>query len=91
MFMQDEWEDHEGNMIKVQDAYKKNQQLIDLRAQPQEIKDLLDSVILEAVQQPKKSGVGIYFMKFCKEMNLPNLANNPNDYATVLQAGYSND
>ena len=91
MFMQDEWEDHEGNMIKVQDAYKKNLQLIDLRAQPQEIKDLLDSVILEAVQQPKKSGVGIYFMKFCKEMNLPNLANNPNDYATVLQAGYSND
>jgi 5'-3' exonuclease len=91
LFMQDEWEDHEGNMIKVQDAYKRNQELIDLRAQPDEIKALMDSVILEAVQQPKKTGVGIWFLKFCEEMNLPRLASNPNDYATLLQAAYSQD
>jgi 5'-3' exonuclease len=91
LFMQDEWEDHEGNMVKVQDAYKRNQQLIDLRSQPEEIKELLDSVILEAVQKPKKSGVGIYFLKFCDQMNLPNIAKNPNEYATLLQASYTTD
>jgi 5'-3' exonuclease len=89
MFMQDEWEDHEGNMIKVLDAYKRNQHLIDLRQQPDDIKELMDSVIIEACQAPRKQGVGIYFLKFCEEMNLPNLAKNPNDYATVLQASYT--
>jgi hypothetical protein len=89
MFMQDEWEDHEGNMVKVLDAYKRNQQLIDLRQQPDEVKELMDSVIIQACQQPRKQGVGIYFLKFCEEMALHNLAKNPNDYATLLQAGYS--
>lgn len=91
MFMQDEWEDHEGNMVKVQDAFKRNQQLIDLTCQPQEIKDLMDQVILTAVQRPRKSQVGIYFLRFCEQMNLPNLAKNPNDYAVFLQAPYSQD
>jgi 5'-3' exonuclease len=89
MFMQDEWEDHEGNTIKVQDAYKRNLELIDLHAQPDEIKTLMDTVILEAVQQPLKQGVGIYFLKFCEEMNLINIAKNPNDYAALLQAPYT--
>ena len=89
MFMQDEWEDHEGNMIKVQDAYRRNQQLVDLTMQPQEIKDLMDQVIVEACQKPRKQGVGIYFLKFCEQMALVNLAKNPNDYAVILQAPYS--
>lgn len=89
MFMQDEWEDHEGNMVKVQDAYYRNQQLIDLSQQPQEIKDLMDSVILEAVQAPRKSQVGIYLLRFCEEMALINIAKHPNDYAVFLQAPYS--
>ena len=89
LFMNDEWEDHEGNIIKVQDAYRRNQHLIDLRQQPEEIKQLLDAVILEAVQQPKKSGVGIWFLKFCEEMALVNISKNPNEYATMLQAPYT--
>jgi 5'-3' exonuclease len=90
LFMNDEWEDHEGNIVKVQDAYRRNQTLIDLRQQPEEIKQLLDAVILEAVQQPKKTGVGIWFLKFCEEMALVNLSKNPNEYAALLQAPYTN-
>lgn len=89
LFMQDEWEDHEGNMIKVQDAYNRNQELIDLHRQPQEIKDLLDETILTEVQAPRKSGVGIHLLRFCQEMALLNIAKNPNDYAALLQAPYS--
>jgi len=91
MFMQEEWEDHEGNMVKVQDAYKQNQHLIDLTQQPQDVKDLMDATILDAVQQPKKSQVGIYFMRFCDQMALLNISKNPNDYAVMLQAPYSQD
>lgn len=90
LFMQDEWEDHEGNTVKVLDAYHRNKQLIDLREQPEEIKQLMDSVILESVQKIKKSGVGIWFLKFCDEMNLVNIAKHPTDYATFLQAPYTN-
>jgi len=89
VFMQEEWEDHEGNMIKVQDAYKQNQKLIDLTQQPEEIIELMDAVIMAAVQNPRKSQVGIYFLRFCEEMALANIAKNPNDYAAFLQAPYS--
>lgn len=89
LFMQDEWEDHNGNMVKVLDAYNRNRQLIDLRAQPDHIKELMDSIILEEVQKPKKTGVGVWFLKFCEEMALVNLSKNPNEYATLLQASYS--
>lgn len=89
LFMQDEWIDHEGNKIRVLDAFHRNESLIDLRKQPEEIKDLMDAVIVEAVQKPRKTGVGVWFLKFCDEMALINLAKNPNDYAVFLQANYS--
>lgn len=88
-FMLQTWIDHDGNTVRVLDAYKRNQQLIDLRAQPEEIKDLLDATIVEAIQQPLKPGVGIWFLKFCDEMNLVNIAKHPNDFAAFLAAPYS--
>lgn len=87
-FMQQTWIDHEGNAVRVLDAYKRNQQLIDLRAQPEEIKMLMDSVIDEAIAIPPKNGVGIWFLKFCDEMNLVNIAKYPNDFAAFLGAAY---
>jgi 5'-3' exonuclease len=88
LFMQDEWEDHEGQTVKVQDAYRFNEKLINLHCQPQEIKDLMDATILDAVQKPRKTGVGIYLLRFCEEMALVNIARYPNDFAAILQAGY---
>lgn len=89
MFMQEEWMDHNGDMVKVADAYKRNQHLIDLSCQPDDVKALMDQTILEAVQNPRKSQVGIYFLRFCEEMALMNISKNPNDYAVFLQAPYS--
>jgi hypothetical protein len=88
-FMQDEWEDHNGNFVKVQDAYNFNKKLIDLRCQPDEIRDIMDAVIVEAVQKPKKQGVGIYLLKFCEQMSLVRIAQNPAEYANLLQACYT--
>lgn len=88
LFMQDTWKDHEGNEIRVLDAYNQNKQLIDLRAQPQEIKDLAQHVIQEATKKPRKQGVGIWFLRFCEEMALYNIAKSPTDYSGMLSSGY---
>ena len=88
LFMQETWTDHEGEEVRVLDAFKRNQQLIDLRAQPDEIKQLIDAVIAEATQHPIKPGVGIWFLKFCDEMALVNISKNPNEYASLLAAPY---
>lgn len=88
-FMQREWTDHNGNVVRVLDAYKRNEQLINLRCQPDEIKELLDQVILTAVQQAPKTSVGVWFLKFCNEMHLVNIAKYPAEYAEFLAATYS--
>jgi 5'-3' exonuclease len=88
-FMMDTWVDHEGNEIRVLDAYKRNEVLVNLRMQPDSIKEEMDKTILQAVQQPGKQGIGIYFLRFCNELNLVNIARNPNDYAEFLAAPYS--
>lgn len=97
LFMLEEWDkvvdaEPDGTPIKekvrVIDEYKFNQQLIDLRAQPDHIKDALDLAIVTAIQAPLKSGVGIWFLKFCNEMDLVNMAKNPNEHASMLAAPY---
>jgi 5'-3' exonuclease len=97
LFMLQEWdkvvEDDDPELVstekvRVLDEYNRNRELIDLRCQPQEIKDILDTVILESVQVPPKPGVGVWFLKFCEEMALVNIAKWPTEYANLLAAPY---
>lgn len=88
-FMMDTWVDHDGNEIRVLDAYRRNELLVNLRMQPDQIKTEMDKTILEAVQKGSKQGIGIYFLRFCNELNLVNIAKNPNDYAEFLAASYT--
>lgn len=96
-FMLQEWDkvidaEEDGTPItekvRVIDEFNFNQKLIDLRAQPQEVKDTLDLAIVTAIQEPPKPGVGIWFLKFCNEMDLVNIAKNPNEHANMLAAPY---
>ena len=64
---------HDNVEHRVLDDYQRNMQLIDLMHNPDEIKQKLDSAIVEQVQKQPKSQVGIHFMKFivsgiCKEI-----------------------
>jgi hypothetical protein len=90
--MLQEWTDKDidGNEKKVQvwEAYKLNKSLIDLTLQPDEIKELMDAVIIEKVQMPRKSGVGIHFLRFCERNGLPNLSKESADHAEYLNAPY---
>jgi hypothetical protein len=83
-FMLQRWVDHNGDEHRVKDCYERNRILIDLTAQPDEIK----SLIRERISQQKKTeqikNVGIYFMKFCAKWNLQRMSENPNNYASML-------
>lgn len=80
------WEDHTGTKDTVLNRYKRNIELIDLSAQPQEIKDLAEVVINEAIEREPRQQVGTWFLKFCNKHNLQRLAQNPNAYAEFLNA-----
>lgn len=96
-FMLQQWEklvgfDDNGQPIKksvrVIDEFKFNESLIDLTKQPEDIKELMDATIVDAVQKPQVSNVGIHFLKFCNKYDLPLLARNANDHAEYLNRGY---
>jgi hypothetical protein len=77
--------------VRVGDEFARNQMLIDLTMQPQEIKDEMDVTIVEAVQRPPVSNIAIHFMRFCKKHDLIRIAERAADHALYLGAPYSKD
>jgi 5'-3' exonuclease len=75
--------------VRVLDAYHFNQELIDLTKQPEEIKELMDAMIVEQVQKPSKQGIGIHFLRFCERNGLVNLSKEAADHAEYLNATYA--
>ena len=87
-FMLTRFIDPEGNEIRVRDAFERNRQLIDLKAQPQEIKDAVDQRIRESVRIETVPLVGAHFMRFCGTYELTKLSENADTYAKWLNAPY---
>jgi 5'-3' exonuclease len=75
--------------VRVLDEFARNQELIDLTCQPEEIKDLMDEVIVQAVQKEPVGQVGINFLKFCAKHQLANLTKAAREHAEYLNAGYA--
>ena len=82
------WVDHNGNEHRVLDDYERNRALIDLTAQPQEIKEYVDSYIEQAQTHKRKSMVGAHFLRLCGKYELIKLSEQAEKYAEFLQAGY---
>ena len=87
-FMLQRWTDHNDQEHVVLDDFKRNQLLIDLTMQPDDIKQCLDDTIMNAVQKPHVTNVGIKFMKFCGRYDLARLAQSPDQHAAYLNAKY---
>jgi hypothetical protein len=68
------WTDHEQVEHKVLEDYERNVALIDLTAQPQEIKDVVDTAIREQVIHRDVGMVGAHFLKFCGKFELTKLS-----------------
>ena len=64
------WLDHDGIEHRVLDDYERNRTLIDLTAQPAEIKQQVDSAIAEQISHRDVGQVGVRFMQFCGKYEL---------------------
>lgn len=86
------WTDHEGQEHRVKEDYERNQTLIDLSAQPDEIKTIIAETITVATSADKNiSQVGIRLIKFCNLYDLKKIADQAQAYAEPLNARYSNE
>jgi 5'-3' exonuclease len=82
------WVDHNEVEHRVKDDYERNRVLIDLTAQPQEIKDLVDARIKESVRIDTTPQVGIHFMRFCGKYELTKISEQAETYAKWLNSPY---
>ena len=82
------WVDHNEIEHRVKDDYERNRVLIDLTAQPQEIKDLVDARIKEGVRVTTTPQVGIHFMRFCGKYELTKISEQAETYAKWLNSPY---
>jgi 5'-3' exonuclease len=86
------WTDHEGKEHRVLDDYERNRVLIDLSAQPEDIKTIMTETIAEATNANKNiSQVGIRLIKFCNLYDLKKISDQAQAYAEPLNARYTNE
>ncbi len=90
-FMLQRWVDHDGVEHRVKDKYELNKTLIDLRAQPQDIKDKVDASIKEGVRVNTTPQVGIHFMKFCGKYELTKISEQATAYSAWLNNPYKGE
>jgi len=82
------WSDHEGVEHRVRDDYERNRTLIDLTAQPDDVKLSVDTNIREGVRRTTIPQVGIHLMKFCGKYELNKISDNAETYAKWLNSPY---
>lgn len=87
-FMLQRWTDHNGVEHTVREDYERNKALIDLTAQPEELKVKFLNTILESSKPKTISGVGIHFLKWCGTWDLNNLAKAPDEMVNILKKPY---
>lgn len=87
-FMLSRWTDHKKNDHRVKDCFERNQNLIDLTKQPDEIKEIMDNLIIEAKEAKIKTQVGIHLLKFAGKYELLEIAKHPNDFSKFLSMTY---
>jgi 5'-3' exonuclease len=90
-FMLQRWTDHDGKEHRVKDKYELNKTLIDLNAQPQDIKDKVDASIKEGVRVNTTPQVGIHFMKFCGKYELTKISEQATAYSAWLNNPYKGE
>jgi len=82
------WSDHDGAEHRVLDDYNRNRELIDLTAQPQEIKDAVDLAICKQISHKDIGQVGVRFMKFCGKYELTKISESAEQYGRWLNTTY---
>ena len=82
------WTDHNGVEHKVLDDYRRNVTLVDLTAQPDNIKAKIAETIATGSVKKSKPMVGAQFLKFCGKYELNRLSDHATHYSEFLSAEY---
>jgi len=83
-FMLQRWVDHDEQEHRVRDDFIRNEILIDLTAQPDEIKELCITRMNEQKKTDPVANIGIHFMKFCSKWNLQRMSDQVTTYSAML-------
>ena len=83
------WTDHNGSEHRVLDDYNRNRQLIDLTAQPDDVKHKVDTAIREQIVHKDIGQVGVRFMRFCGKFDLQKISEQAEQYAQWLNTVYT--
>jgi hypothetical protein len=83
-FMLQRWVDHEEQEHRVRDDFIRNEILIDLTLQPDEVKELCIQRMNEQKKTEPASNIGIHFMKFCSKWNLQRMGDQVTTYQAML-------
>ncbi len=82
------WVDHESVEHQVIADYERNSMLIDLTAQPQEVKDTVDAAIREQISHRDIGMVGAHFLRFCGKYELTKLSDQAEPVGRWLNKTY---
>jgi len=82
------WTDHEGAEHRVLDDYERNRVLVDLTAQPDDIKNTIDTAICEQVSHKDVGQVGVRFMQFCGKYELNKCSDAAEQFGRWLNETY---
>jgi hypothetical protein len=83
------WLDHNNEEQRVRECYERNKMLIDLKAQPEDLKVEFDTRIKESVRIATTPQVGVHFMKFCGKYELTKISEQAETYAKWLNSPYT--
>jgi 5'-3' exonuclease len=82
------WVDHDGVEHRVREDYERNRTLVDLTAQPEDVKVAVDQRIRESVRTTTTPQVGVHFMRFCGKYELSKISEQAETYAKWLNNPY---
>jgi hypothetical protein len=82
------WSDHNGVEHRVLDDYQRNVTLVDLTAQPDDIKAKIAETIAAGAIKLSRPMVGGQFLKFCGKYELNRLSEHATQYSEFLSAEY---
>lgn len=85
-FMLQKWVDHHDEEHRVLDDYERNVKLVDLTAQPLNIKNEMDIAIANAYDKPAAKMIGAQLLKFCGQWELTRVSDFPDKYTDYMTA-----
>jgi 5'-3' exonuclease len=82
------WTDPDGVEHRVLDDYERNRTLIDLTAQPEDIKATVDAAISEQISHKDVGQVGVRFMQFCGKYELNKCSEHAESFGRWMNETY---